>query len=112
MPPHPDLAAPAERARPPRLRDIPGYARMWTAATVSVFGTYVTGLALQVIVVVTLHASATGVGVLVSFVVAYASIAWLLRYVAHHSIVVFVWYRLIAGAVIILVLATGVVSAT
>jgi undecaprenyl-diphosphatase len=55
---------------------------------------------------------ATGVGVVVSFVVAYASIAWLLRYVAHHSIVTFVWYRLLVGAAIIVALATGALSAT
>ena len=33
------------------------------------------------------------VGVVVAFVVAYASIAWLLRFVAHHSIAWFVPYR-------------------
>src|SRR3954447_15378448 len=33
------------------------------------------------------------VGTLVSFVVAYASVAWLLRFVAHHSIGAFVPYR-------------------
>jgi undecaprenyl-diphosphatase len=52
------------------------------------------------------------VGTVVSFVVAYASIAWLLRYVAHHSIVVFVWYRLLLGAVVVVALATSVLSAT
>jgi undecaprenyl-diphosphatase len=52
------------------------------------------------------------VGTVVSFVVAYASIAWLLRFVAHHSIVVFVWYRVILGAVLILALAASVLSAT
>jgi MFS family permease len=35
---------------------------LWTAGTVSDFGTYVTALALQVLVVVDLHASATEVG--------------------------------------------------
>ena len=29
----------------------------------------------------------------VSFVVGHASIAWLLRFVAKHSITVFIWYR-------------------
>ena len=33
------------------------------------------------------------VGIVVAFVVAYASIAWLLRFVAHHSIAWFVPYR-------------------
>lgn len=53
-----------------------------------------------------------GVGVLVSFVVAYASIAWLLRFVAGHPITTFVWYRVAAGGVLLVVLATGVLSAT
>ena len=52
------------------------------------------------------------VGTLVSFVVAYAAIAWLLRFVAHHPITVFVWYRLAAGGLLALLLAAGVISAT
>jgi undecaprenyl-diphosphatase len=56
--------------------------------------------------------AATGVGVAVSFVVAYASIAWLLRFVARHSIVTFVWYRLGLAALLIVGLTTGWISAT
>jgi undecaprenyl-diphosphatase len=52
------------------------------------------------------------VGTFVSFVVAYASIAWLLRFVARHPITVFVAYRVAAGLVLAALLATGVVSAT
>ncbi|GAA1750525.1 undecaprenyl-diphosphate phosphatase [Luedemannella helvata] len=52
------------------------------------------------------------VGTLVSFVVAYASIAWLLKYVARHSIVVFVWYRVLLGVVLIVALSAGWLSAT
>lgn len=48
--------------REERLRDCPGFLRFWTAATVSGFGTYVTTLAIQVLVVVTLHQGAAGVG--------------------------------------------------
>jgi undecaprenyl-diphosphatase len=48
----------------------------------------------------------------VSLVVAYATIAWLLRLVAGHPITVFVPYRLALGAVIIGLLVTGVVSPT
>jgi MFS family permease len=44
------------------LRDYPGFLRFWTAATVSGFGSYVTTLAVQVLVVVTLHEGAAGVG--------------------------------------------------
>jgi len=56
--------------------------------------------------------TATLVGTVVSFVVAYAAIAWLLRFVAHHSIVNFVWYRVVLGAAIMVALATGAVAAT
>ena len=49
---------------------------------------------------------------LVSFVVAYASVAWLLRFVAHHSIEVFVFYRVALGAVLVILLASGTISAT
>jgi undecaprenyl-diphosphatase len=52
------------------------------------------------------------VGTVVSFVVAYASIAWLLQFVAKHPITVFVGYRVAAGLALAVLLATGVVSAT
>lgn len=55
---------------------------------------------------------ATVVATLVSFVVAYASVAWLLQFVAHHPITWFVGYRVALGAVLIVFLATGVLSAT
>jgi undecaprenyl-diphosphatase len=54
----------------------------------------------------------TLIGGVVSFVVAYASIAWLLRFVAHHPITVFVWYRVLVGLALIGLLAAGVLSAT
>ena len=41
------------------------------------------------------------VGTVVSFVVAYASIAWLLRFVAHHSIAWFVPYRVALGIAVL-----------
>lgn len=46
----------------------------------------------------------------VSFVVGYACVAWLLRYVSKHSYMVFVWYRIGLGAVLCGLLATGVVD--
>jgi undecaprenyl-diphosphatase len=52
------------------------------------------------------------VGTAVSFVVAYASVAWLLRFVAHHSIGAFVPYRVGLGLVIVALLGTGVITAT
>ncbi len=45
------------------------------------------------------------VGTVVSFVVAYASIAWLLKFVATHSIVAFVPYRVALGSIVLVVLA-------
>jgi hypothetical protein len=42
----------------------PGYARFWTADTVSTFGTYVTTVALPTLAVVTLKASDMQVGLL------------------------------------------------
>ncbi|MGH3496776.1 MAG: undecaprenyl-diphosphate phosphatase [Nocardioidaceae bacterium] len=48
----------------------------------------------------------------ISFVVAYAAVAWFLRFVAGHSITVFVWYRLALGVVLIGLLASGALSAT
>jgi undecaprenyl-diphosphatase len=52
------------------------------------------------------------VGLVVSFAVAYASIAWLLRFVRGNSMLTFVWYRVIAGAVLMLALSVGWISAT
>jgi len=54
----------------------------------------------------------TIVGTLVAFVVAYASVAWLLKFVSHHSIGKFVPYRVLLGVVLIGVLASGAMSAT
>jgi undecaprenyl-diphosphatase len=52
------------------------------------------------------------VGIVVSFVVAYASIAWLLRFVAHHPITVFVWYRVALGLALVVALSAGWLTAT
>jgi undecaprenyl-diphosphatase len=54
----------------------------------------------------------TVVGTVVAFVVAYGSVAWLLRFVAHHPITWFVPYRVALGAVLLVLLASGVMSAT
>ena len=56
--------------------------------------------------------AATVVATLVSFAVAYASVAWLLKFVAHHPITWFVGYRVALGVVLLLLLATGTISAT
>jgi undecaprenyl-diphosphatase len=57
-------------------------------------------------------AGPTLVGTVVSFVVAYASVAWLLKFVSHHSIGKFVPYRVGLGLLLIALLATGVLTAT
>jgi undecaprenyl-diphosphatase len=54
----------------------------------------------------------TIVGTLVSFVVAYAAVAWLLRFVAGHPITWFVPYRLALGFGLLALLVTGVVNPT
>jgi undecaprenyl-diphosphatase len=55
--------------------------------------------------------TATLIATVVSFVVGYASIAWLLRFVAHHSIAVFIWYRVALAIVVVVLLVTGVITA-
>ena len=59
-----------------------------------------------------ISAGQTLVGTLVSFVVAYASVAWLLRFVARHSIGRFVPYRVALGLLLVVLLSTGVLQAT
>ena len=54
----------------------------------------------------------TLVGTVVAFVVAYATVAWLLRFVAHHAITWFVPYRVALGVVLVALLATNAISAT
>jgi undecaprenyl-diphosphatase len=56
-------------------------------------------------------AAPLAVGTAVSFVVAYASIAWLLKFVAKHSFNAFVIYRITIGLLLFALLATGVLSA-
>ncbi|MEP9365073.1 undecaprenyl-diphosphate phosphatase [Nocardioides sp. CN2-186] len=52
------------------------------------------------------------VGIVTAFVVAYATIAWLLRFVAGHAITWFIPYRVGLGVLLLVLLGTGVVSAT
>jgi undecaprenyl-diphosphatase len=55
-------------------------------------------------------AAPLAVGTVVSFVVAYGSIAWLLKFVAKHSFNAFVVYRLAVGVLLFGLLATGALS--
>jgi undecaprenyl-diphosphatase len=59
-----------------------------------------------------ISAGQTVVGTAIAFVVAYASVAWLLRFVSHHSIARFVPYRVVVGLAVLVLVATGVMSAT
>ncbi len=52
------------------------------------------------------------VGVVVAFGTAYASIAWLLRFVATNSLRPFIWYRIALGLGVIVALVAGWISAT
>lgn len=47
-----------------------------------------------------------------AFVIGYAAIAWLLKFVSKHSMNWFGAYRVILGVILIILLSTGVVSAT
>ncbi|MGW4502772.1 undecaprenyl-diphosphate phosphatase [Micromonospora sp. NPDC004336] len=52
------------------------------------------------------------VATIIAFGVGYAAIAWLLRYVAHHTLYVFVLYRVALGTLVLALLMTGTISAT
>ncbi|MEU6206707.1 undecaprenyl-diphosphate phosphatase [Micromonospora musae] len=52
------------------------------------------------------------VATIIAFGVGYAAIAWLLRYVAHHTLYVFVLYRVALGTLVLALLMTGAISAT
>lgn len=54
----------------------------------------------------TLTATAT------SFVVAYAAVAWLLRYIAKHDYSLFILYRVVLGSLVLTLVSTGVLAAT
>jgi undecaprenyl-diphosphatase len=54
----------------------------------------------------------TFVAAIVAFVVGFASIAWLMRYISRHSTQIFIWYRVALGILLIVLLSTGVLHAT
>ena len=53
----------------------------------------------------------TAIATVISFIVAYAAIAWLLRIVAHHPITVFIAYRLLLAALVAGLLLAGIIPA-
>ena len=52
------------------------------------------------------------VATLLAFGVGYAAIAWLLRYIEHHSVYLFVVYRIVLGALLFAGLGAGWIAAT
>jgi undecaprenyl-diphosphatase len=52
------------------------------------------------------------VATLIAFVVGFAAVAWFLRFLVRHSMYWFVGYRVLVGAVVLILLGTGVVAAT
>lgn len=52
------------------------------------------------------------VGSAIAFVIGYAAIAWLLRFVQNHSLAWFAGYRILLGALVMILLGTGTIPAT
>jgi undecaprenyl-diphosphatase len=50
------------------------------------------------------------IATLISFVVGYAAIAWFLRYLAHHSVRIFVGYRILLGGTVLVLMTMGAIS--
>ena len=48
-----------------------------------------------------------GVGALAAFISAFFCVRWLLRYISSHDFMIFVWYRIVFGVLILISAATG-----
>jgi undecaprenyl-diphosphatase len=57
-------------------------------------------------------AGLTGLALVCAFVVGLASIHWLMRWLANHSTMIFIYYRIGLGVLLIALLSTGVLEAT
>ena len=55
-------------------------------------------------------AGATALATLLAFITRYASIAFLLRYLVHHSIGIFAAYRIVLGLIVLVLAATNVIN--
>src|SRR5699024_7628392 len=53
----------------------------------------------------------TIIATLVAFLVGYAVIAWLMRFISNNSFKIFVWYRILLGAALYILLGLGLISA-
>ena len=67
-------------------------------------------LAMAVSIGVPFDVAATALATLVAFISGYASIAWLLSYLANHTLCIFVAYRIPLGILVIALAATGAIS--
>ena len=52
----------------------------------------------------------TTIATIVSFIVAYLAVAWLLKFIAKHTYSIFIWYRLALGSLLIVLLLTNTIS--
>jgi undecaprenyl-diphosphatase len=52
----------------------------------------------------------TATATIVSFVVGYAAVAWLLKFISRHSYSVFIAYRLVLGSLLVVLLATDAIA--
>ena len=52
----------------------------------------------------------TLVATVVSFIVGYLAVAWLLKFIAKHSYKVFIAYRIVLGSLLIVLLATNTIQ--
>lgn len=53
----------------------------------------------------------TIIATIVAFVVGYAAIAWLIKFISNHTFSVFIWYRVVVALVIAVLIMTGVIGA-
>jgi undecaprenyl-diphosphatase len=53
---------------------------------------------------------ALAVATLLAFIAGYASIAFLLRFLSNHSTIVFVVYRVVLGALVLVLVSTGAIE--
>lgn len=54
--------------------------------------------------------SSTAIAVVVAFITGYAAIAFLLKFLASHSVAIFVWYRVILGGLVLILVGAGLIA--
>ena len=54
----------------------------------------------------------TIIATIVTFIVAYFAVAWLLKYIAKHTYSIFIIYRVVLGVLLVVLLSTGAIAAT